>query len=101
VLEKLSRGFEQYVQILSHMRGEYFNILERLSTGEVYHLERSLDRFESGRELRGLQDQFLDMYSEYLKSKDPELKLRLRELAKQIQKLDETFRFTMDQMDQM
>jgi len=100
VLEKLSRGFEQYVQILSHMRGEYFNILERLSTGEVYHLERSLDRFESGRELRALQDQFLDMYSEYLKSKDPELKLKLRELAKQIQKLDETFRFTMDQMDQ-
>ena len=97
VLEKLSRGFEQYVQILSHMRGEYFNILERLSSGEVYHLERSVDRFESGRELKALQDQFLDMYSEYLKTKDPALQTRLREIAKQIQKLDETFRFTMDQ----
>ena len=98
VLEKLSRGFEQYVQILSHMRGEYFNILERLSSGDVYHLERSIDRFESGRELRTLQDQFLDLYSEYLKSKDPETKNRLRDLARQIQKLDETFRFTMDQL---
>jgi len=98
VLEKLSRGFEQYIQILSHMRGEYFNILDRLSSGEVYHLERSIDRFESGRELRELQDQFLDLYSEYVKAKTPELKEKLRELARKIQKLDETFRFTLDQM---
>jgi len=98
VLEKLSKGFEQYVQILSHMRGEYFNILERLSSGDVYHLERSIDRFESNRELHALQDQFLDLYSEYVKSKKPELKERLRELVRQIQKIDESFRFTMDQI---
>jgi hypothetical protein len=98
VLEKLSKGFEQYVQILSHMRGEYFNILERLSSGDVYHLERSIDRFESGRELRALQDEFLDLYSEYVRSKAPELKLKLRDLARRIQKLDESFRFTMDQI---
>ena len=98
VLEKLSRGFEQYVEILSHMRGEYFNILDRLSSGEVYHLERSIDRFQSDGELHALQDQFLDLYSEYVKSKNPEIKEKLRELARKIQKLDETFRFTMDQM---
>jgi hypothetical protein len=98
VLEKLSRGFEQYVQILSHMRGEYFNILERLSSGDVYHLERSIDRIESDRELHALQDQFLDLYSEYVKSKNPELKEKLRELVRKIQKLDESFRFTMDQI---
>lgn len=98
VLEKLSKGFEQYVQILSHMRGEYFNILERLSTGDVYHLERSIDRFKSNSELRELQDQFLDLYSQYMKAKTPELKEKLRELVKKIQKLDESFRFTMDQI---
>ena len=98
VLEKLSRGFEQYVDILSYMRGEYFNILERLSSGDVYHLERAIDRAESDRELRELQDQFLDLYSDYMKSKQPELKEQLRELARKIQKLDESFRFTMDQI---
>jgi len=98
VLEKLSRGFEQYVQILSHMRGEYFNILERLSSGDVYHLERSIDRIESDRELRALQDEFLDLYSSYMKAKDPELREKLRELAKKIQRLDDSFRFTMDQI---
>jgi hypothetical protein len=98
VLEKLSRGFEQYVDILSYMRGEYFNILERLSSGDVYHLERAIDRAESDRELRAMQDQFLDMYSEYMKTKKPELKEQLRDLAKRIQRIDESFRFTMDQI---
>jgi hypothetical protein len=56
ILEKLSRGFEQYVQILSHMRGEYFNILDRLGSGEVYHLERSIDSLASDDELKALQD---------------------------------------------
>ena len=98
VLEKLSRGFEQYVDILSYMRGEYFNILERLSSGDVYHLERAIDRAEADRELRALQDQFLDMYSEYMKNNKAELKEQLRELAKKIQRIDESFRFTMDQI---
>jgi hypothetical protein len=80
------------------MRGEYFNILDRLSSGDVYHLERSLDRMESDKELKALQDEFLDLYSDYVKSKDPALKEQLRELARKIQKLDETFRFTMDRI---
>jgi L-lactate utilization protein LutC len=64
----------------------------------VYHLERAIDRAESDRELRALQDQFLDMYSEYMKTNKAELKEQLRELAKKIQRIDESFRFTMDQI---
>ena len=93
VLEKLSKGFERYVEILSHMRGEYFNILDRLSSGEVYHLERSIDRIQASKELKAMQDRFLDMYSEYMKSKDRDLKERLQKMVKDIQKLDASFRF--------
>lgn len=96
VLEKLSKGFERYVEILSHMRGEYFNILDRLSTGEVYHLERSIDKVEANKNLKVLQDQFLDLYTEYMASKDPELKTKLAEMVKRIQKLDESFSFHID-----
>ncbi len=98
VLEKLSRGFERYVQILSHMRGEYFNILDRLSSGDVYHLERSIDRFASSDELKKLQNQFLDLYSSYMKSKDANAKQELREIVRRIQELDESFRFNMDEV---
>jgi len=98
VLEKLSKGFEQYVQILSYMRGEYFNILDRLGTGDVYHLERSIDRFASDEELKALQDQFLDLYSNYMKTRDARLREELRALAKRIQKIDETFRFDIEEL---
>lgn len=97
VLEKLSKGFEQYVEILSHMRGEYFNILDRLSSGDIYHLERSIDKFTSDKELKQLQDKFLDLYSQYMKSKDRKLKEKLRKLVRKIQQLDETFKFTIDE----
>jgi hypothetical protein len=96
VLEKLSHGFEKYVEVLSHMKGEYFNILDRLSDGEVFHLERAIDKFTQDEELKRLQDQFLDLYSEYLKSGDPRMKARLKEMVKTIRGLDESFHFSMD-----
>jgi hypothetical protein len=96
VLEKLSRGFERYVEILSHMRGEYFNILDRLSTGEIYHLEREIDTAQASQELKALQDKFLDKYSEYLKTRDPKLKDELDEMVRKIKRVDASFDFQMD-----
>jgi len=99
VLEKLSRGFEQYVEILSHMRGEYFNILDRLGTGDIYHLERSIDKFSTDSELKALQDKFLDLYSAYMKDHNPALKADLQAVVKQIQALDESFRFDIGEIE--
>ncbi len=96
VLEKLSKGFERYVEILSHMRGEYFNILDRLSTGEVYHLEREIDKAQASKELKELQDRFLDKYSDYLKTHDVKLKTELDEMVREIRRLDDSFNFRID-----
>ena len=78
------------------MRGEYFNILDKLSSGDVYHLERSIDKFTEDGELKALQDEFLDLYSEFMQSKDEGQKQQLRALAKKIQSIDETFRFEIE-----
>jgi hypothetical protein len=96
ILEKLSLGFERYAEILSHMRGEYFNILDRLSDGEIYHLERSVDQGKATRELAKLQDQFLDVYAEYLRTKDPGMRRRVEDLARKLRLLDDSFDFHMD-----
>ncbi len=96
ILEKLSTGFERYVEILSHMRGDYFNILDRLSQGEIYHLERSIDQTTATRELRALQDQFLDAYSAYLDAKSHDLRLKVEDLAARIRELDDSFNFHID-----
>src|SRR6266853_6123553 len=63
VLEKLSVGFEKYIRILSHMRGEYLDLLKRFSQGEVYHLERSVDEHSQQELLRSKQDELLELYS--------------------------------------
>ncbi len=93
ILEKLSTGFERYVEILSHMRGEYFNILDRLSAGEVYHLERLVDSAEVSRELTVLQDKFLDACSKYMETRDTNLRKEVESLAGQIQQIDSSFNF--------
>jgi hypothetical protein len=96
ILEKLSKGFERYVEVLSHMRGEYFNILDRLSAGDVYHLERSVDPNRATRELSALRDEFLDAYSEYLRTNEPELRATVEALAAKIRTLDGSFNFHID-----
>ena len=39
----------------------------------------------------------MDGFAAYMKSGDPDLKTELRKLAKHIQRIDETFRFDMDE----
>jgi hypothetical protein len=93
VLGKLSRGFEKYVTILSRLRSDYFNLHHRISEGELYHLECSLDLEERKRELKVLYDRFLDLYSSYRRKKTPRLKKELEEASSRIRALDPSFDF--------
>jgi hypothetical protein len=93
VLAKLSRGFEKYVKILSHMRGEYFNLYERLTAGEEFHLHRSIDDAAQRENLRRTQDEFLDLYLSWKKEPNGVLIDRLQEVCERLRELDPTFRF--------
>lgn len=93
VLEKLSRGFDRYLKILSHMRGEYLDLLTRLSHGEVYHLERSISQEEQKVAVKSLQDAFLDAYLGWQADRSPANRERLAAAARRIQEVDPSFRF--------
>jgi hypothetical protein len=99
VLEKLSTGFERYSRILSHLRGEYSDIMTRLARAEVYHLERSVD-LEGKKELiRQKQNLLLDVYSEWKKTGAQAAKTKLDKLAEEIRALDPSFAFTIRKQD--
>jgi hypothetical protein len=99
VLEKLTTGFERYSRILSHLRGEYSDILTRLAKAEVYHLERSVD-LEGKKELiKQKQNLLLDVYSEWKKTGAQSAKLKLDRLAEEIKALDPSFEFTIRKQD--
>lgn len=89
VLGKLSAGFERYVRLLAHLRTEYFDIVARLSDGELYHLERAA-RAEGVHELR---DEFLDAYSSFRRDPTAEARSRLLEVTRRLEAADPEFRF--------
>jgi hypothetical protein len=93
VLEKLSVGFEKYIRILSHMRGERLDLMKRLSQGEVYHLERSVDEHAQQEMLRVKQDELLELYSQWRSQPSEEAREGLERLAGEIRQLDPEFKF--------
>ena len=93
VLEKLSVGFEKYIRILSHMRGEYLDLVKRLSSGEVYHLERSVNEHSRQELLRVKQDELLELYSAWKSEPTPQREEDFERLVGEIRQLNPSFRF--------
>lgn len=89
VLCKLSSGFEEYVRLLTHARSEYFNFIDHMSEGELFHLQRSV----LAQDLPALHDAFLDAFSEWRRDPTPEKRARLAESARAIEKLEPSFQF--------
>jgi hypothetical protein len=96
VLEKLARGFDRYTHILAHLRGEYLDLVHQLSEGEVYHLERSVNRPGPGEDLRERQDTFLDAYAEWRRTRGEAERKRMDAAAEALRELDPDFSFDPD-----
>jgi len=93
VLEKLSMGFEKYIRILSHMRGEYLDLVKRLSDGEVYHLERSVNEHQQQELLRVKQDELLELYSAWRSEPTKEAEESLQRVVSEIRQINPSFKF--------
>ncbi len=93
VLEKLSVGFDKYLKILSHMRGEYLDLMKRLSHGEVYHLERSVNEQSRQELLRLKQDELLELYSAWKAAPSAEAEENLARVVSEIREINPEFRF--------
>ena len=95
VLEKLSVGFDKYIKILSHMRGEYLDLAQRFSEGEVYHLERAVDESARQEILKAKQDQLLELYTQWQVHPSNEIEENVKRLVGEIQEITPSFRFAL------
>ena len=93
VLEKLSVGFDRYLKILSHMRGEPLDLAKRLAQGEVYHLERTANEAAMQQLLRNKQDELLEAYSAWRARPDAATVESLERLVSEIRQLNPDFHF--------
>jgi hypothetical protein len=94
VLEKLSKGFEKYVTILTYLRGEYFDIVKRISDGEIYHLMRSVEATGKRIQLERKQNDFLDAYMEWRIQGTDDAKHRVITIAEELKGIDPTFTYS-------
>lgn len=93
-LLKLSDGIDDYVRILSYMRGQYLDFIRRYSPGELFHLDRVLKQIEKDETIEQMRNEFLETYHAWMKEGTPELKRRLMEQAELLREVDPTFDFT-------
>lgn len=93
VLEELSKGFEKYVTILTYLRGEYFDMVRRISDGEVYHLMRSVEDTGMSMQLEKKRNEFLDAYMDWKNLRTDEAKERMILIAEDLRALDPKFTY--------
>jgi hypothetical protein len=75
------------------MRGEYLDLMTRLSAGEVYHLERSVNEDTKQEMLRLKQDELLELYTAWKSQPSPENEESLERVVSEIKQLNPEFKF--------
>jgi hypothetical protein len=64
-LEKLADGFDTYRHVLAHMGANHLDLLQRLSPGEAYHLERRAHEAALPKIEEHALDRMLDAYNRW------------------------------------
>lgn len=95
VLSGLAQDFERYVDVLFHMRGEYFHLYGRLRDDQMAELAREASSATAAAagDLVALRDEFLDAYWLWHHNPDPETRNALVEAARRLRAADPKFEF--------
>ena len=93
VLGYLSENFERFVDVLFHMRGEYFNLYERLKEDHFMSLQEPVTPGSGSSDLASLRDDFLDAYWVWHQNPDVASRNALIESVKRLRAADSTFDF--------
>ncbi len=97
ILDRLSLDFERYVEVLFHMRGEYFHLYERLRDDVIlalpYPAPDAAEEPDTRTDLERLRDEFLDAFWIWHHSPTPAHRALLNEAAERLRAQDPSFVF--------
>jgi hypothetical protein len=98
ILARLSADFERYVDVLFHMRGEYFNLFQRLRDDQLHRLqlasvETPPATLPAEVSLPELHDEFLDAYWAWQLQPAPARRAALRTAVERLRSADPDFTF--------
>ena len=93
VLEKLAHYFESYQELLRLVRREYFSFVTSFRDQAFHHFMSELTHYEKEFHKKSWMDQFLDLYGQWLETKNPELAHRISQIVSEIKAVDPHFGF--------
>ena len=102
ILQLLSEDFERWVEVLFHMRGEYFHLYERLREGTILTLGQAPDdapapTMDGPATVESLRDAFLDAYWSWQHDPTAAARARLHAAVDLLTRADPAFRFDLPQ----
>ncbi|MFP4162511.1 MAG: hypothetical protein ACLFQB_01400 [Chitinispirillaceae bacterium] len=93
VFESMAENMKEVLQILHRAAKTYFEIMERLSEGSAYHLQREIEQMDNRESYNRKLDDFLKLYSLYKENPGEEIRNELLIRAEELKKLNSKFSF--------
>lgn len=91
VLKKLGRYFDIYQELLNTVRRDYLHFVTRFRDQAFDRFMEDLGRYEQEATKKHKMDHFLDLYSQWLKTKDPHLESQARQALEDLRCFDPKF----------
>ena len=78
---------------MARAAGYYFELMERISDGSMFHLEQELNAMDNKKAYSVKVDEFLKAYGEYKAAPTEEARKKLLSLAGECSLMNERFKF--------
>jgi len=89
----IADNLSEVLRILARAAGHYFDLIERISEGSMFHLEQELNFMDNKKAYSVKIDEFLKAYGEYKTFPTEEGRKKLLELANECSLMNEKFKF--------
>jgi hypothetical protein len=93
VFNAIAGHMDEILKIVRRAAGYYFEILDRMSNGSLFHLEREMNEKGMMKQYQERLDEFLKVYGECRARPDSERKERLMTIARELAAMNEKFKF--------
>jgi hypothetical protein len=98
VLTKIAKYFDQYQNLLRLVRRDYFNFMSGFRDQAFSQFMNEVQRYEHEFQKQQQIDQLLDLYSQWLNRKDPQVEGEIQRRISEIRKHDADFQFDFDRL---
>jgi hypothetical protein len=92
VLDTMSKYLDEIHQILRYAAVTYFDMVEKISDGSLYHLEMELAEEGKKTLYKENVDKFLQLYTEYKKAPTDQLKNEINNVTRELKNMNDQFK---------